>query len=203
MNDNGKRLTLTRPITTSITGGGGLVGVHIVREALDRGYQVRLTARTQSLADKAAALHPQHANTAALTTVVVPDITRASSYERAFDATVTGVIHAASPFNLRPRDNVADLLEPAIRGSTTVARGGPALGAPASFASIVHKSGPPVLRARLPAGKPADVEPTYGVDGSKAARVLGLVYTPLEDMVRDTYSQLWRAIEIEEGGAAA
>jgi nucleoside-diphosphate-sugar epimerase len=130
--------------TLVITGGRGFVGGHIVRLALEKGYAVRLTARSASSAQKAAAQQPGYADTPQLTTVIVPDITEASSYESAFDASVTGVIHSASPFNLSPEDNVRDLLEPAIGGCTAILeaakRWGPNVTrvvSTSSFASIV------------------------------------------------------------------
>ncbi|OSZ99917.1 hypothetical protein A9Z42_0007770 [Trichoderma parareesei] len=41
------------------------------------------------------------------------------SLQRAFE-NVTGVVHAASPFNLEPKNNEEDLLKPAIRGSVAI-----------------------------------------------------------------------------------
>ncbi|KAI0144411.1 hypothetical protein GGR57DRAFT_482476 [Xylariaceae sp. FL1272] len=130
-----------------ITGGGGFVGGHIVRFALDKGYTVRLAARSDSSAQKAVAQHPQYAGTSQLATAIVPDMTVASNYKSAFDTSVTGVIHCASPFNLSPEDNVRDLLEPAVRGSTAileaVKKWGPNVKrvvSTSSFASIVDIS---------------------------------------------------------------
>ena len=55
----------------------------------------------------------------------------------------------------------------------------------------------PELKTRLPEGKPGWREDIYGVDGTKAVRVLGLKYRTLDDTVKDTYAQLLRAEEIE------
>ncbi|KAI1100925.1 NAD(P)-binding protein [Jackrogersella minutella] len=105
--------------TILITGGGGYVGGQIIREALESGFNVRITARTASSAQRTIARFPSHA--AALSSAVIPDMTVAGSYEPAFaDGAVTHVIHAASPFNLAPEDNVRDLLDPAVKGATSV-----------------------------------------------------------------------------------
>lgn len=54
-----------------------------------------------------------------LSHIIAADITKPESYEGAFEG-VVGVIHAASPFNLQPKDNKEDLLKPAIRGSVAI-----------------------------------------------------------------------------------
>ncbi|KAL7622405.1 hypothetical protein AAE478_007910 [Parahypoxylon ruwenzoriense] len=105
--------------TVLVTGGSGYVGGQIIREALEAGYNVRITARSQPSAEQTVARYPAYASR--LSTVVVPDITDASAYASAFaDGSVVGVIHAASPFVLAPEDNVRDLLEPAVRGATSI-----------------------------------------------------------------------------------
>lgn len=55
----------------------------------------------------------------------------------------------------------------------------------------------PELRSRLPVGKPGWVEDAYGVDGSKAEKVLGLKYLTLRETIRDTFSQLLSAERAE------
>ncbi|KAI1208165.1 NAD(P)-binding protein [Annulohypoxylon truncatum] len=106
--------------TILITGGGGFVGGQIIREALESGFSVRLTARSASSAARTVARFPAFAS--ALSTAIVPDMTAPEAYESAFadGAAITHVVHAASPFNLAPRDNVRDLLDPAVRGATSV-----------------------------------------------------------------------------------
>ncbi|KAI6083677.1 NAD(P)-binding protein [Hypoxylon rubiginosum] len=105
--------------TILVTGGGGYVGGQIVREALESGFNVRLTARSASSADRSVARFPAYA--AQLSTAVIPDMTVPESYESSFaDGAITGIIHAASPFVLDPQDNVRDLLDPAIKGATAV-----------------------------------------------------------------------------------
>ncbi|KAI2628448.1 NAD(P)-binding protein [Hypoxylon sp. NC1633] len=105
--------------TILITGGSGFVGGQIIREALESGYSVRITARNTSSAERTVSRFPAHA--AQLSTALIPDMTVPESYEAAFaDGAITGVVHAASPFVLAPEDNVRDLLNPAVRGAVSI-----------------------------------------------------------------------------------
>jgi NADPH-dependent methylglyoxal reductase len=103
--------------TLLITGASGFLGGHLVKAALEKGYNVRATARSDSSAKKVADQFPQYA--AQLSYAIVPDMTKAKSYEDALQG-VSGIIHSASPFVLKPEDNVKDLLEPAIQGSVAI-----------------------------------------------------------------------------------
>ncbi|KAI1089853.1 NAD(P)-binding protein [Rostrohypoxylon terebratum] len=112
-------MTVQNKGTILITGGGGYVGGHIIREALESGFSVRITGRSASSLARTVSRFPSY--TSSLSTVVVPDMTRPEVYESAFaDGAITHIVHAASPFNLAPEDNVRDLLEPAVRGATAV-----------------------------------------------------------------------------------
>ncbi|KAI0138938.1 NAD(P)-binding protein [Hypoxylon sp. NC0597] len=130
--------------TILVTGGGGFVGGQIIREALESGYNVRITARTPSSAARTVARFPFYASN--LSTALIPDMTVPESYKDAFaDGAITYIVHAASPFNLAPEDNVRDLLEPATRGATSVLEAAHRYGggkvkrvvATSSFASII------------------------------------------------------------------
>ncbi|KAH7129763.1 hypothetical protein B0J13DRAFT_132151 [Dactylonectria estremocensis] len=103
--------------TLLITGASGYLGGHLIKTALDKGYNVRATARSESSAKKILDQFPEHATK--LSTAIVPDMTQAASYEHHLED-VVGIIHSASPFVLQPEDNVKDLLEPAINGSVAV-----------------------------------------------------------------------------------
>ncbi|XXG95842.1 hypothetical protein Hte_002113 [Hypoxylon texense] len=63
----------------------------------------------------------------------------------------------------------------------------------------------PALKDRLPAGTPGgwEEEEAYHIDGSRAARVLGLKYGTLKDAITDTFVQLLKAREIEAAAAKA
>ncbi|KAH8678004.1 hypothetical protein BX600DRAFT_479451 [Xylariales sp. PMI_506] len=103
--------------TILITGGSGFVGGNVIKYALEHGYNVRATARSESSAKKIADEFSQYKDKLSFT--IVPDIIKKESYKNSFNG-VTGVIHTASPFVLNPKDNVTDLLEPAIQGSIAV-----------------------------------------------------------------------------------
>ncbi|KAF7557287.1 hypothetical protein G7Z17_g842 [Cylindrodendrum hubeiense] len=103
--------------TLLITGASGYLGGHLVNAALDKGYNVRATARNESSAKKITDQFPQYATQ--LSYAIVPDITNVESYEPHLQD-VVGILHSASPFVLKPEDNVKDLLEPAIQGSIAV-----------------------------------------------------------------------------------
>ncbi|KAI5866142.1 NAD(P)-binding protein [Durotheca rogersii] len=60
----------------------------------------------------------------------------------------------------------------------------------------------PALAARLPAGTPGRWDDAYAVDGSEAARVLGVAYRPLADTIRDSFVQLLQARELEAADRA-
>ncbi|KAK9781063.1 hypothetical protein SCAR479_04884 [Seiridium cardinale] len=104
--------------TLLITGASGYLGGNMIKAAIEKGYNVRAVVRSNSSAQKVAAQFPQYK--AQLSYAFVPDITKSDSYKGAFDG-VTGVVHAASPFILNPKDNVEDLLEPAIHVKRIVA----------------------------------------------------------------------------------
>ncbi|UNI18341.1 hypothetical protein JDV02_004614 [Purpureocillium takamizusanense] len=103
--------------TILITGASGYLGGHLIKAALQKGYNVRATARSDSSAQKIAAQFPQSA--AKLSYAIVLDITNPQSYQEALEG-VSGIIHSASPFVLKPKDNVKDLLQPAIQGSLAI-----------------------------------------------------------------------------------
>jgi nucleoside-diphosphate-sugar epimerase len=131
--------------TILITGANGYVASHIVKAALDKGYHVRGTVRSQSSADKTKALFASYGDR--LTTAIVPDITSADAYKAGFEAPtkpITAVFNVAAPFILDVEDNVKQLLDPAINSVTAILeatrRYGPNVGRvvnTSSFASIL------------------------------------------------------------------
>ncbi|KAI1256375.1 hypothetical protein MGN70_001499 [Eutypa lata] len=124
-----------------VTGGSGFVGGQVVKQALERGYHVRVTARTEESARKIISNWPKYSSQ--LSSAIIPDLTRIESYENALEG-VTGVLHLASPFIFNPTDNIKDLLDPAIKGSTAILeatkRWGPLVTrivATSSFAAVI------------------------------------------------------------------
>ncbi|TQN68760.1 NADPH-dependent methylglyoxal reductase GRE2 [Colletotrichum shisoi] len=127
--------------TLLVTGANGYIGTHVVGLALERGYNVRATARSESSSNNLRSLFPDSSHR--LSFAIVPDITKHESYQDAL-AGVTGIIHTASPFILNPKNNETDLLQPAINGSLAILEAARLYGSEvkrivnvSSFASIV------------------------------------------------------------------
>lgn len=136
-------MTSQKP-TLLVTGGSGFVGDQVVRQALERGYDVRVTARSEKSAQSIISNHAKYSSQ--LSSVIVPDIMKVESYQNALEG-ITGVLHLASPFIFNPTDNVSDLLDPAIKGSTAILEAikqwGPSVTrivATSSFASVVDSA---------------------------------------------------------------
>lgn len=134
-----------------ITGANSFVAGPIIQQALERGYAVHGTVRSEASAKKLLAVFPQHAAgvDAKLTYAVVPDMTVVENYADSFrHAGITGVIHTASPFNLQVDDNARDLLQPARDGAVAILEAAQRYGAGtvrsvvsiSSFASVVDMS---------------------------------------------------------------
>ncbi|KAJ3789542.1 hypothetical protein GGU10DRAFT_43364 [Lentinula aff. detonsa] len=105
-----------------VTGANGFLGAHIVKEALDSGYLVRGTVRSQAKADDLKKVFPSDK----FETAVVPDLITGDYTEALKD--VTAVIHSASPFTMGLTDPKKDLLDPAIDGTTNILRAAYAAG---------------------------------------------------------------------------
>jgi len=107
--------------TILLTGANSYVASHIIKLALDKGYYVRGTVRsehsTASVREKFASYGDK------LDFAIVADITKPELFEAAFanpPKPITGVINVASPFVLKVDDNKRDLLDPAIGGGISI-----------------------------------------------------------------------------------
>lgn len=76
-----------------VTGASGYIASNVIKEALDLGYQVRGTARTQEKCDATIKEHNNHPN---YTTAVVSDFSQPSDEIDAAVRGVDSVIHVAS-----------------------------------------------------------------------------------------------------------
>jgi NADPH-dependent methylglyoxal reductase len=107
--------------TILVTGASGFIGAHIIHQLLEKGYNVRGCMRSESSGNKLRSNFSKYSSQISI--AVVPDIMVVESYKNAFegdDAPVTGIMHLASPFVLEVKDNVNDLLEPAIKGAVGI-----------------------------------------------------------------------------------
>jgi len=103
--------------TVLITGGSGFVAAHVLTAFLSRGYNVRTTVRSQESAEKVKKSHSIYLDQ--LSFAIVPDVQTPGAHDEAVKD-VDGVIHTASPFVMSVEDNERDLLNPAVKGTTSV-----------------------------------------------------------------------------------
>jgi nucleoside-diphosphate-sugar epimerase len=103
---------------------------------LAKGYRIRGTVRSKRKIDQIRQKYPNAANNLEL--FVVEDMQVDGSFDSLLDGVqpgnelttidVDGICHVASPFHFQPKDNVRDLLLPAIEGTTGILKS--ALNAP-------------------------------------------------------------------------
>ncbi|KAJ5155139.1 hypothetical protein N7492_007942 [Penicillium capsulatum] len=104
--------------TILVTGASGFVATHVLDVFLRAGYTLRGTVRSQEVAVK---VHRAFQESERLEFAIVPDMTAPNAFDQAFQgATITGVIHTASPFQFEAEDNHRDLLQPAIQGTSNL-----------------------------------------------------------------------------------
>ncbi|KAF9870239.1 nad dependent epimerase [Colletotrichum karsti] len=121
-----------------VTGANGYLALHVIKEALSKGYDVRGTVRSQKAADKVRATFPADYG-ARLATTFVEDLTKPDNFRDAFDNNTVGVIHVASPVHGHVEDNVRDMLDPAIKGAVGIMKASKLYAGP-SFQRVVHTS---------------------------------------------------------------
>lgn len=109
--------------TLLITGATGFIGQHVLQQALQKGYNVRATVRSDGSKSKLPSEFDSAISSGQLTFDNVSDITATANYESAFKDTshpITGILHLASPFSLNVTDMKKDLLDPALDGTRAV-----------------------------------------------------------------------------------
>ncbi|KAI1084659.1 NAD dependent epimerase/dehydratase [Whalleya microplaca] len=101
-----------------LTGGSGFIAAHVLELLLKRGHEVVTTVRSE---DKAAAIRAAHPG-AKLTVAIVPDVAAPNAFDEVVKATpgLEYVQHTASPFHFKWTDAKTELLDPAIKGTTSV-----------------------------------------------------------------------------------
>ncbi|ORY92678.1 NAD-P-binding protein [Leucosporidium creatinivorum] len=100
-----------------ITGVSGFVGSATTLEFLQKGWRVRGTVRSQAKADAWLKKYPEHANN--IEFVIVKELAEDGAFDEAIKG-VDAVAHTASPFFTTFKDNVKDMLEPALKGTTSI-----------------------------------------------------------------------------------
>ncbi|QYT06291.1 Epimerase domain-containing protein [Trichoderma simmonsii] len=100
-----------------VTGASGFIAAHVVEAFLKKGYNVRGTVRSEKTAEEVRKTHSKYAEQ--LSFAIVPNISAANAFDEAVKG-VDGIIHTASPFILNATDFEKELLQPAIRGTTSI-----------------------------------------------------------------------------------
>ncbi|KAK9360979.1 hypothetical protein V1504DRAFT_406804 [Lipomyces starkeyi] len=99
-----------------LTGASGFIAGHVLKILLEKGYTVKATVRSQSKADYLKSLYPADSK---LSFVIVEDIAVPNAFDEAVKD-VDVIVHTASPFHFKVTDPVKDLLDPAIKGTTSI-----------------------------------------------------------------------------------
>ncbi|KAF2091590.1 putative cinnamoyl-CoA reductase [Saccharata proteae CBS 121410] len=103
--------------TVLVTGGSGFLAAHVLTSFLERGYHVRTTVRSDATAEKVKKTHQKYLSK--LSFAIVKDVAEPGAFDEAVKG-VDGVVHTASPFQMSVEDNVRDLLDPAVKGTTEI-----------------------------------------------------------------------------------
>ncbi|CAJ2512102.1 Uu.00g077270.m01.CDS01 [Anthostomella pinea] len=149
-----------------LTGGSGFIAAHVLELLLKRGHEVVTTVRSE---DKASKIRDAHPN-AKLTVVIVPDIAQPGAFDEVMQTPgLEYVQHTASPFHFKWSDAKTELLDPAIKGTTSVleavkkfAPGVKRVVITSSFAAILSQSG---LEDKTTVFSEADWNPSTYEDG--------------------------------------
>ncbi|KAL5090125.1 hypothetical protein Trisim1_004646 [Trichoderma cf. simile WF8] len=102
--------------TLLITGANGFLAGHVIKEALEQGYNVRGTVRSPESAKMVGDLFAEYAER--FSVFIIRDLIRKENYETALigaSKPITGVLSVAAPFTLKVEDNCRQLLDPAIQ----------------------------------------------------------------------------------------
>lgn len=98
-----------------MTGGSGFIGSWILKELLERGFNVRAAVRSGSKEAYLKNLFKDHLET--LEFVIVEDITTPGAFDETVKG-VTGIIHSASPLSgPDPTIEPDVLIKPAVEGT--------------------------------------------------------------------------------------
>ncbi|KAI8632290.1 hypothetical protein F5Y19DRAFT_472317 [Xylariaceae sp. FL1651] len=166
--------------TILVTGANGYLALHIIQQALAKGWNVVGTVRSSRSGSKVTSLFPDAGSQLSL--VEVSDITQASYYEAAFKGrNITAVINAASPLVHDAKDQKTEVVDPAINSAIAIltaaqACGGPALKRVVHVGSFIETMDPGLGEAPGRTYTPADWNPvTYeeAVKGGETEAYMG------------------------------
>jgi len=101
-----------------VTGASGFIASWLVKLLLDRGYVVRATVRDLGNPEKTKHLHALEGAKERLQ-LVKANLLEEGTFDAAVDG-CEGVFHTASPFYTSIKDPQAEMLDPAVKGTTNV-----------------------------------------------------------------------------------
>ena len=133
-----------------VTGATGMIGSHVVNEALNAGYRVRGTSRSEERAEYTKKVFKHNPN---YSTAVVSDVSREGAWNEAV-AGCDAIIHMATDVSFNPDPN--QVVRPTEAGVRNILRSAAGVGTVKRF--VLTSSSSAVL---LPH---PDVEVTVGVD---------------------------------------
>jgi nucleoside-diphosphate-sugar epimerase len=105
--------------TILVTGGTGYIGAWVTKKLLDKGYTVRLTVRDKSRTDKYDYLQEISDKSNGKLELWEADLLKNGSFDKAAKG-ADAIIHMASPFTLRFKNPIKELIEPAVNGTKNV-----------------------------------------------------------------------------------
>ena len=105
--------------TILVTGATGYVGSWVTKYLLEKGFRVRITVRDKSNSGKYKFLQIIAADSQGELEVYEADLLKPGSYNEVAKG-CEAIIHIASPFSLRFKDPIKELIEPAVQGTENV-----------------------------------------------------------------------------------
>ena len=105
--------------TTLVTGGTGYIGSWVVKQLLETGHTVRITARDINKTSKYSHLTDIANASSGSLEIWEADLMEEGSFDDAAKG-CDGIIHVASPFILKVEDAQRDLVNPAVKGTKNV-----------------------------------------------------------------------------------
>ena len=105
--------------TILVTGATGYVGSWVTKYLLEKGFRVRITVRDKANSDKYKFLQLIAADSQGELEVYEADLLKSGSYNEAAEV-CEAIIHVASPFSLRFKDPLKEIIEPAVQGTKNV-----------------------------------------------------------------------------------
>lgn len=105
--------------TILVTGANGYIALHVIQQAIDLGWDVIGTVRSQASARKVGDAFPKLSTRIRL--VEVTDITKSEDFEDVFHMSfINAVINTASPLINDPNDVRQEVLDPAINSGIAI-----------------------------------------------------------------------------------